>query len=392
MDNDLYNILELKSDATIENIKKNFKRLALKYHPDKNKHACIPSSDDVATSPASRSKSLLLEKDCNEKFNQIRVAYEVLSDKEKKEKYDNMMSPKKKHFTDTLFIFLKEITNPKIIHELMNKLNIIDDIKNGNINIIGQKIIQKILDDIDTDIKFDISRLSEIFIHSPSTKPLASPPLISSVRLQSLNTKDNNNKYNINNITSINSYDTNSYEVSDLNTLDIIGTIKTNLDDIYHNRLKEVTIKNKVYHENKITTETNNYYVPLYDGQATIVNAGDKIMQNKKIDKTGNVILKILCKKDKTLKRNNYNIIYTDNITLHELFYGFNKNINYFNEQINISSNYPFQEYNFDGDKIDIIIKSKGLPYNQDNNRGDLIIYLYLNKDQNFEEKIKNIF
>ena len=105
-----------------------------------------------------------------------------------------------------------------------------------------------------------------------------------------------------------------------------------------------------------------------------------------------NVILKILCKKDKILKRDKYNIIYSDNITLHELFYGFNKNINYFNEQINISSYHPFQEFKFDGDKIEIIIKNKGLPYDQDNNRGDLIIYLYLNKDQNFEEKIKNIF
>jgi DnaJ-class molecular chaperone len=348
MDNDLYNILELKTDATIENIKKNFKRLALKYHPYKNK-----------------------EKDSNEKFNQIRVAYEILSDKDKKEKYDNMMFPKKKHFIDTIFLFLKEITNPKIIHELMNKLDIVDDIKKGNINLISQKIIQKILDDIDTDIKFDVSRLSEIFINSPSTKPS--------------NVKDNN-------IKSINSYDTNSYEVSELNTLDIIGTIKTNLDDIYHNRLKEVTIKNKVYHDNKITTETNNYYVPLYDGQVTIVDAGDKVMKNKSdIEKVGNVILKILCKKDKIFKRDNYNIIYRDNITLHELFYGFNKNINYFNEQINISSNYPFQEYRFDGDKIDIIIKNKGLPYDQDNNRGDLIIYLYLNRDQNFEGKIKNI-
>lgn len=352
MDNDLYDILELKSDATIDNIKKNFKRLALKYHPDKNK-----------------------EKDNNEKFNQIRIAYEILSDKTKKEKYDNMMFSKKKNFTDTIFLFLKEITNPIIIHELMNKLDIIEDIKSGNINIISQKIIQKILEDIDTDIKFDVSRLSEIFIHSPSTKPN--------------NTKENNN------VKSINSYDTNSYEVSDLNTLDIIGTIKTNLDDIYHNRLKEVTIKNKVYYDNKITTETNSYYVPLYDGQVIIENAGDKIKQdkdNKEKDKSGNVILKILCKKDKILKRDKYNIIYNDNITLHELFYGFNKNINYFNEQINISSNHPFQEFKFDGDKIEIIIKNKGLPYDQDNNRGDLIIYLYLNKDQKFEEKIKNIF
>ena len=37
MDNDLYNILELSNEATLIDIKKNFKKLALKYHPDKNK-------------------------------------------------------------------------------------------------------------------------------------------------------------------------------------------------------------------------------------------------------------------------------------------------------------------------------------------------------------------
>jgi DnaJ-class molecular chaperone len=33
----LYNILNIKKDATIEEIKKAYRRLALKFHPDKNK-------------------------------------------------------------------------------------------------------------------------------------------------------------------------------------------------------------------------------------------------------------------------------------------------------------------------------------------------------------------
>ena len=77
-----------------------------------------------------------------------------------------MIDSKKKHFTDTIFLFIKEITNPKTIHNMMCRPDIIQDIKDGNINKIAQKIIQKILDNIDLDI--DITKLTEIFIHSPS--------------------------------------------------------------------------------------------------------------------------------------------------------------------------------------------------------------------------------
>jgi UDP-N-acetylglucosamine 2-epimerase (non-hydrolysing) len=72
---DLYNILNLTENSSNEQIKYNFKKLALKYHPDKNK-----------------------SNDANEKFNQIRIAYEILSDQEKKNKYDNMIDSKKIKF------------------------------------------------------------------------------------------------------------------------------------------------------------------------------------------------------------------------------------------------------------------------------------------------------
>ena len=90
--------------------------------------------------------------------------------------------------------------------------------------------------------------------------------------------------------------------------------------------------------------------------------------------------------------RDNYDIIYNDSITLYELFNGFNKNISYFGSDINICSETPFQEYKFDGNKITIIISNRGLPYDQDNNRGDLIINLYLKKEDDFDAKLKKHF
>ncbi|MGB2925819.1 MAG: DnaJ C-terminal domain-containing protein [Limnothrix sp.] len=63
---DYYSILGVSKSASADEIKKTFRKLALKYHPDRN------PGDTVA----------------EEKFKEISEAYEVLSDKEKRTKYD----------------------------------------------------------------------------------------------------------------------------------------------------------------------------------------------------------------------------------------------------------------------------------------------------------------
>ena len=65
---DLYKILECPEDATPEVIKKQYRKLSLIHHPDKN-----PTNSAVA----------------EEKFKNINMAYEVLSDPATKTKYDN---------------------------------------------------------------------------------------------------------------------------------------------------------------------------------------------------------------------------------------------------------------------------------------------------------------
>ena len=63
---DYYQVLGLKKGATPEEIKKSYRKLAVKYHPDKN-----PGS-----------------KEAEEKFKEINEAYAVLSDPQKKAQYD----------------------------------------------------------------------------------------------------------------------------------------------------------------------------------------------------------------------------------------------------------------------------------------------------------------
>jgi len=66
MAKDYYSILGINKSATADEIKKAFRKLAVKFHPDKN-----PGN-----------------KDAEEKFKEINHAYEVLSDPGKRKKYD----------------------------------------------------------------------------------------------------------------------------------------------------------------------------------------------------------------------------------------------------------------------------------------------------------------
>ena len=62
---DYYDVLEVARSATPEEVKKAYRRLAMKFHPDRNKSA-----------------------DAHDRFKEINEAYEVLSDQERRAAYD----------------------------------------------------------------------------------------------------------------------------------------------------------------------------------------------------------------------------------------------------------------------------------------------------------------
>ena len=63
---DYYKILGVNKNASKEEIKKSYRKLAMKYHPDQNKG----------------------DKASEERFKEVNEAYAVLSDEEKRKQYD----------------------------------------------------------------------------------------------------------------------------------------------------------------------------------------------------------------------------------------------------------------------------------------------------------------
>jgi molecular chaperone DnaJ len=62
---DYYEILGISKQATQDEVKRSFRRLAMQYHPDRNKAP-----------------------DAEQKFKEINEAYEVLSDTKRRQTYD----------------------------------------------------------------------------------------------------------------------------------------------------------------------------------------------------------------------------------------------------------------------------------------------------------------
>ena len=73
MKQDYYEILGVSKNATPTDIKKGYRKMAIKYHPDKNQG----------------------DKAAEEKFKKAAEAYEILSDAKKRQEYDRQRSYKK---------------------------------------------------------------------------------------------------------------------------------------------------------------------------------------------------------------------------------------------------------------------------------------------------------
>ncbi|WP_439479345.1 J domain-containing protein [Chryseobacterium aquaticum] len=89
---DYYYFLGVSPDASYEDIKKSYRKLSLKYHPDKNEN------DDFFA----------------DRFREIQEAYEILSDEVKRKSYDQNMESHQKTFRYHVPPSIKTFTANKI--------------------------------------------------------------------------------------------------------------------------------------------------------------------------------------------------------------------------------------------------------------------------------------
>jgi len=100
---DYYRVLGVNRGASQEEIKRAFRRLALRYHPDRN-----PQD----------------QKQAEERFKEINEAYEVLSDEARRRQYDYLTSwPEQRRRVFVVDdIFNRSFTNSGLMEELLREL------------------------------------------------------------------------------------------------------------------------------------------------------------------------------------------------------------------------------------------------------------------------------
>jgi len=98
-----YKILELPENATHEQIKQQYKKLSLKWHPDKN-------LDDV--------------ENATKMFNLISEAFQVLGHRQRRQEYDNQIQPNKPYkLYGGMDIFSKMFPNQRNVRSDLNNFH-----------------------------------------------------------------------------------------------------------------------------------------------------------------------------------------------------------------------------------------------------------------------------
>lgn len=348
MEEDFYNILGIEKTAKHGVIKDAYKKLVLKFHPDKNNNI-----------------------NAQEKFQKIQLSYQILSDPEKRKKYDQLTNIQKSKIIDNIKKILHDLFDKNILSQIIVDNNIKSYLINNEYEKLPNYIYNKIYVFLMSKLNIDDNDLTSIFIKSNDIK---------------------NEKYYdvMGNASSYESSESSKLSETHSSEINLQITINTNLEEIYFDKYKELTIHRHRYINNVYVLEEKKLLVPLYDDKYIFYNEGEQIK-----NQYGDVIVKIRCKKHNFIQRvNDYDLLLFLPITLYEIFNGFKKKIMYFNnEDITLISNNPLSEYKFDGEKLEIILDNYGLPYNNGvKGRGKLFIYLLLNKNEDFNKKLKTYF
>ena len=385
---DFYKILNINKNATSNEIKSSYKKLALKYHPDKN------TGDE-------------------DKFKEITEAYSILSDETKKNDYDkfgiigDINNENMEDIINKMFGFSNTDIND-ILNEFndfgftnfsqqqnMNKPEISINIKRTNINQ-QQDLLNNITNILD-NFMFDNLFASESEINNiknKETKKQKKEYDIIELKINIddiINSKKKLVKYYINDICKF------CKGTTAFNDNDIIKCLECNGNNSYCICCGG---KGIIFKSNRRCKNCKNGYVKkltefniqipkgVPDNHILIIK--NKGSYNRKIQNYNYIKLKLIYDLPKNIQIIGNSVFIIVNITLFELLCGFKKTIDFGSKTFDINIDNYFNP-------IDVITyNNMGLPkYKDENIIGDLVIkfnIIYPDSDDTLMQKYNKIF
>jgi curved DNA-binding protein CbpA len=289
---DFYQILNINYNSSEEEIKKAYKLLALKYHPDKCK-----------------------DQNAKEKFQEINYAYNILINSETRSEYNKIN--KKSDFHD-------------LLEKIYNKENIDWNVE---LNNLGVKITKKKLFDIGNLINnFNLSDLMTMFTKNIIVKKEYEHNDCSESDMDSFDELVAE-YYNNNNLPIM---------YQKYNKYNINLNLKIDINDIINNNIRKI----KINRYNKLTNE----YIKTtfkFNVKSNIVvfhGAGDISNEN------GHLIIHLDL--PECFDWNEQYIYYNFNTNLYEYIYGFDLTLTFLKDKIEMKNYTPYRDGNYYNTKI----------------------------------------
>jgi DnaJ-class molecular chaperone len=385
----LYDTLGLTKDASKNDIRKAYKSLAVKYHPDKNK-------DDP---------------DASNKFKEVSSAYETLYNDTKRRIYD---------MTGDITDDMNDMNNMNdagaydIFNSLFNSFSGKNDMYTNSTNEGFSNIFDTInssLNGASGGVKFTI----HTFGNMPSPDILQfntdNINMLKDACKSNLFNILNGGKMNFDNITEDNTANDNShskknkhhhnskYKKHDItkeysepkskqksSKNDIICNCMINIEDVFNNVTKTLQIKRKRYYGKKSIDEEKLLKIQLTEQNIIFEGEGDESYKSKSF---GDIIIKLNDKPHNNFKRiNTYDLVYEKTLSLYEYYAGTKFTFTHLDKRnitVKINKNELLRTYN-----NYLKIYGEGLP-NKSGSRGDLFIKINIKLPQLSDKNIKKI-
>ena len=357
---DYYKLLNIEKNATDEEIKKAYKKMALLYHPDKNQGN---------------------EEAC-EKFKEIAEAYNILINKDKRSQYDVMGSVDENFGGEDAFAMFNDIFKQHIGSFMNMKYD--NDINIGNIfsNISGMPESSFPFGNVHvrvhtfSDEQFSNDRIDDLEDEEDYPKPN-----IGNIFKNLFNkNKDNNIKKVITQKILYNKPD------------DILYDVNVSFSDIYNMKKKKIFIERSRRKDGSYIMKKKKIEIPIYGKELLLEGEGHDLKDYKE---RGDIRINIFnVKNDKFKRINEYDILTTKDIHLNQLYTALTYNIKLpHGKVIKVQSETIVKDGQKDGVELIQRISKMGLPYIDENDqecKGNLYVIYKIIFPSSIDE-LKNI-